>query len=75
MKLLRPLLRLLLPSCRQVTRMLLLAQERPASLRERMLIAMHMPMCAACPRFRQQVELMKRAGERWRRYSEDEGLG
>ena len=75
MKLLRPLLSLVLPSCRQVTQMLLLAQERPASLRERLLIAVHMPMCAACPRFRRQVELMKRAGERWRRYSEDEGLG
>lgn len=75
MKLLRPLLSLVVPNCRQVTQMLLLAQERPASLRERLLMAMHMSMCAACPRFRRQVELMKRAGERWRRYSEDEGLG
>jgi len=75
MKLLRPLLRLVLPSCRRVTQMLLLAQERPASRRERLLIALHMPLCAACPRFRLQVQLMKTASQRWRRYSEDEGLG
>lgn len=75
MKLLRPLLRLVLPSCRQVTELLLLAQERPPGLRERLLVALHMPMCAACPRFRQQVQLMQKASQRWRRYSEDEGLG
>jgi len=79
MKLLRtlfiPLLRLLLPNCRQVTEMLLLAQERPPSPRERVLVALHMPLCAACPRFRQQVQLMKKASQRWRSYSEDEGLG
>ncbi|HLO93212.1 MAG TPA: zf-HC2 domain-containing protein [Burkholderiaceae bacterium] len=75
MKLLRPLLRRLMPNCRQVTEMLLLAQERPASLRERVLVALHMPLCAACPRFREQVRLMRKASQRWRRYSEDEGLG
>ncbi len=74
MKLLRPLLIRLLPSCRQVTEMLLLAQERPPSTRERLLVAIHMPLCAACPRFRQQLSLMKQASARWRRYSEDEGL-
>ena len=69
------LLRRLLPNCRQVTEMLLLAQERPPSTRERLLVALHMPLCAACPRFQRQVELMKKASQRWRRYSEDEGLG
>ncbi|MBB2486414.1 zf-HC2 domain-containing protein [Mitsuaria sp. WAJ17] len=78
MKLLRtlfiPILRLVLPNCRQVTEMLLLAQDRPPRLRERLLVAVHMPLCAACPRFRQQVRLMKKASQRWRSYSEDEGL-
>lgn len=74
-KLFSPLLRLVLPNCRQVSEMVLLAQERPPSLRERVLIALHMPLCAACPRFRQQVQLMKKASQRWRSYSEDEGLG
>ncbi len=75
MKLLRPLLRRLLPTCRRVTDLLLLAQERPPTLRERLMVALHMPLCAACPRFRRQVDLMKKASQRWRSYSEDEGLG
>lgn len=71
---LRPLLQRLMPTCRQVTELLLLAQERPPSPRERLMVAVHMPLCAACPRFRRQVELMKKASASWRRYSEDEGL-
>lgn len=71
----RPLLMRLLPTCRQITEMLLLAQDRPATRRERLLIAVHMPLCAACPRFRQQLALMKQASARWRQYSEGDGLG
>jgi hypothetical protein len=71
---LRPLLMRLMPNCRQVTEWLLLAEERPPSPRERLMVAIHMPLCAACPRFRRQVDLMRKASAGWRRYSEDEGL-
>nr|WP_221439445.1 zf-HC2 domain-containing protein [Roseateles oligotrophus] len=51
--------------------MVLLAQEKPLSLSERLAVRLHLLICKACPRFLKQVELMRRASERWRHYSEE----
>ncbi|MBB4841544.1 hypothetical protein HNP55_000039 [Paucibacter oligotrophus] len=59
------------PNCREVTEMVLLAQEKPLSLSERLAVRLHLLICKACPRFLKQVELMRRASERWRHYSEE----
>lgn len=61
----------LMPNCREVTELVLLAEERPLSLGERLAVRMHLLICKACPRFLKQVQLMRRASERWRHYSEE----
>jgi len=59
------------PNCREVTELVLLAQEKPLSLGERVAVRMHLLICKACPRFLKQVQLMRQASERWRHYSEE----
>lgn len=61
----------LMPNCREVTELVLLAEEKPLSLGERLAVRMHLLICKACPRFLKQVQLMRRASERWRHYSEE----
>jgi len=59
------------PNCREVTELVLLGEERPLSLGERLAVRMHLLICKACPRFLKQVQLMRKASERWRHYSEE----
>ena len=59
------------PNCREVTEMVLLAEEKPLSLGDRLAVRMHLLICKACPRFLKQVQLMRRASQRWRHYSEE----
>ena len=61
-------------SCRDVTRLVLEGEDRQLGLGERVGVRLHMWICAACPRFEQQVRFMRTACARWRAYSEtDEG--
>ena len=59
------------PNCREVTRLVLLAEETTLPLRERVGVRFHMLICKACPKFAEQLALMRRASARWRRYSEE----
>lgn len=61
-----------MPSCRDITRLVLQAQDRALPWRERLAIRLHMLACKACPRFAGQLALMRRASARWRQYSESE---
>lgn len=62
-------------SCRNATRLVLLAEERSLSLRERLTLRLHLRICATCPRFVGQVRLMRGAMDLWRRYAQhDEPL-
>lgn len=58
----------LTPSCREVVRLILEREDRPLDWRERIALAIHLRICAACPRFESQVALMREAIGRWRRY-------
>ncbi|MFN3812093.1 MAG: zf-HC2 domain-containing protein [Roseateles asaccharophilus] len=60
-------------NCREVTSLVLQAEDRALSWHERLALRLHMLACRACPRFAQQVQLMRRASERWRRYSDESG--
>lgn len=60
----------LLPTCREVTRLVLLGQDQQLPLRQKVLMRMHWAICEACTNFRGQLDFMKKAGARWRRYSE-----
>ena len=57
-------------SCREVTALVLGGQDRPLGWRERLAVALHMRICAACPAFTRQVALMRKAMPRWRAYVE-----
>jgi hypothetical protein len=62
-------------SCREVTRLITLREERPWAWRERIAVRLHMQICKACPRFEKQMAFMKQAMGRWRSYAGDEPLG
>lgn len=57
-------------TCRQVTELVLRGEDAPLPWHERAAVRLHMQICAACPRFLQQVRLMREAMGRWRRYAE-----
>jgi hypothetical protein len=59
-------------SCRDITRLVLQAQDLALPWRERLAVRLHMLACKACPRFADQLALMRRASAQWRRYSESE---
>jgi hypothetical protein len=56
--------------CRDVSALILAAEDRSLSVRERLAVRLHLAMCDACTRFSSQVRLMHRAMPRWRRYRE-----
>ena len=66
---------LLCRTCREVTALVLQAQDRALPWRERLAVRLHMLACQACPRFAAQVALMRRASARWRSYSESDRAG
>ncbi len=59
-------------NCRDVTRLVLASQDRELPLADRLRVRLHLVVCKACPRFVQQVALMRQAMGRWKRYAEDE---
>ncbi len=58
-------------TCKEVTHLVLQAEDQALPLHERVAVRLHMAACHACPRFLKQVQLMRRASARWRRYSEE----
>jgi len=58
-------------SCKEVTHLALQALDEPLPLGDRAAIRFHLWICKYCPTFMRQVELMQKANERWRRYSEE----
>ena len=51
---------------REVTALVLAGEDRRLKLGERIGVRLHMMACKACPRFVQQVTLMRRALNRWK---------
>jgi len=60
-------------SCRELTRLVLDGEDRPLVLHERLAIRLHLLICKACPRFVGQVQVMRSAVGRWRRYTGSSG--
>lgn len=63
-------MKFVLRNCREVTELVLAGQDRALGWVERGAVWLHMKVCAACPRFYRQVELMRKAMPRWRAYTE-----
>ncbi|MDT8998740.1 zf-HC2 domain-containing protein [Paucibacter sp. APW11] len=61
---------LLRRTCKQVTHLVLQAEDSALPWPEKLAVRLHLLACKACPRFVSQVALMRRASQRWRRYSE-----
>lgn len=59
-------------TCRQMTRLILLRNERTPSLLERIIMRLHLAVCANCTRFEQQARLMEQAVGRWRHYADND---
>lgn len=66
---------LLRRTCKQVTALVLSAEDRALPLVERLAVRLHLYACTACTRFTGQVKLMRKATARWRHYSEQDSAG
>ena len=60
----------LIRNCREVTELVLAAEDRRLGVVERLAVRLHLRICQACPNFKRQVELMRQALPRWRAYRE-----
>jgi len=58
-------------TCREATQITLQAQDRHMPLAERLAMRLHHRICGNCRRFYRQVELMRQASARWRKYTEE----
>ena len=60
----------LIRNCREVSELVLAAEDRRLGVIERLAVRLHLRICQACPKFQRQVELMRKALPRWRAYRE-----
>ncbi|WP_338111452.1 anti-sigma factor family protein [Roseateles koreensis] len=59
-------------NCREITALVLQAEDRKLGPAERVSVRLHMMICQACPRFLRQLQLMRRASTQWRNYSAEQ---
>ena len=53
-------------SCKEASRLLSQAQDRPLALGERVKLRLHLAVCRACTRFARQLALMRATLSRYR---------
>jgi len=53
-------------SCKEATRLLSQAQDRPLTYSERVKLRLHLAACVACTRFSRQLAFMREAVSRYR---------
>ena len=51
----------LIPTCRETSELLSQAQDRALTLREKVLVHVHLPLCNGCRNFRAQLAFMRHA--------------
>ena len=57
-------------NCRDATRLVLQAEDRPLRTSEKLAVRFHLLICQACPEFSRQVRFMRQAMGRWKGYAE-----
>ena len=67
------LLLMLTLTCKRAAALLSASLERAPALRERLLLRLHLRACAACARYKAQLELLRRALRRRARSLEEQG--
>lgn len=55
----------IIPSCQEVSELLSQAQDRPLSLRERIAVHVHLPLCEACRHFSRHLGFLRVAVRRY----------
>ncbi len=53
-------------TCRESARLLSTRMDRPLSGKERIALGWHLMICLACRRFDKQMDILRRAMEKWR---------
>jgi hypothetical protein len=61
----------LMPTCRDITRMVLAAEAHPLGAGARFVVRAHWLICKGCNNFGKQIKLMRKATARWRGYTRD----
>jgi predicted anti-sigma-YlaC factor YlaD len=51
----------LIPTCRETSELISQAQDRALTVREKLALYVHLPLCNGCRNFREQVAFMRRA--------------
>lgn len=59
-------------TCREMARLVLQGEDRRLTVGERLATRLHLLVCRACPRFVDQVALMRQAVGRWKRYADED---
>lgn len=63
--------KLLMRSCREVSRLISDMQERPLGWWDRLLLRTHLRICDNCVEFQKQVNFLGQAIRAWRNYSDE----
>jgi hypothetical protein len=53
-------------TCKEATHLMLMAEDRPLGLWDRLALKIHMWICKNCPRFENQLHVMRHALSDWR---------
>ena len=51
----------IMPTCREASELVSRAQDRPLTVREKLVLYIHLPLCQGCRNFAAQVRFMRRA--------------
>lgn len=51
----------LIPTCRETSELISQAQDRALTVREKLALYVHLPLCNGCRNFKQQVAFIRRA--------------
>ena len=52
-------------TCKEATRVMSEAQDRPLAVGERLQLEMHLAICRGCRNYRQQIDFLRGACRRW----------
>ena len=55
----------IIPTCKEASELLSLAQDRPLTVREKLALYVHLPICNACRNFRRQLAFIRRAAHEY----------
>ncbi len=59
-------------TCKEAVDVMVAGEDRALTRGERLVLWLHLQVCAACPRFRRQLLLMREAMRRWREQAPDQ---